>query len=237
MADNKTSENRKAVRARTDRDAKNEFISEERTHILRLTARILKRTVSESDDEYSTALLAVSEAIDSYDEGKGPFWNYAALVIRSRILDDLRKNGSSGKEFPADPASFSGDIDYDSEDGDIQLRQEIIDKTAVYTDSTLKFEIEALEQELSEFDIDLFELPECSPKSEKTKSACRELIERFFDPPPLTELFFKKKTLPVKDMLSRCSMNRKTFDRHRKFILTSILVRTGNYEGISAFLD
>lgn len=236
MTDNREDENIRAVRAKENAEEKNRFLGAEQAHILRLTARILKHTVSDSDDEFSIAMLAVSEAVDTYDEDKGPFWNYAALIIKSRILDDVRKNKSKDREILADPASFSGDIDYD-DTGSIKLREELNRKTAVYTDNSLKYEIEALEQELSEYGIDLFELPEYSPKSEKTKTACADLIKRFFDPPPLTGLFRKKKNLPVKEMLLRSSMNRKTFDRHRKYILASILVKDGDYEGIGAFLD
>ncbi|MCR4589623.1 MAG: hypothetical protein K5668_02240 [Lachnospiraceae bacterium] len=236
MNDNRADENYRAVRAKESVEKKNLFLSSEQTHILRLTAHILKRTVSDSDDEFSVAMLAVSEAVDSYDEDKGPFWNYAARVIRSRILDDVRKKNYRDRELLTDPASFSGDVDYE-DPGSIKLREELNRKTAVYTDHNLKYEIEALEQELSEYGIELFELPEYSPKSEKTKTACTDLIKRFFDPPPLTELFRKKKSLPVKEMLLRSSMNRKTFDRHRKYILASILVKDGDYEGIGAFLD
>ncbi len=236
MTVDKAFDNKRALAARENREKKNLFLTEERTHILRLTARILKCTVSECDDEFSIALLAVSEAIDSYAEEKGPFWNYAALVIRSRLLDEIRKSGKN-KEILTDPSSFSGDIDYESDSADIRLREELNRKTAVYTDNSLKYELEALETELGEYGIDLFELPANSPKSEKTKTACSEIIRKFFDPPPLTEIFKKKKALPVNEMLQRGSMNRKTFDRHRKFILASILIKSGDYEGIGAFLN
>ena len=236
MADKKYEENVRAAAAGESRDSKNKFLTEERTHILRLTARILKCTVSESDDEFSTALLAVSEALDSYNEEKGAFWSYASLVIRSRLIDMMKKNGKN-MELLTDPSSFSGDIDYDRDSADIKLREELNRKTAVYTDNSLKYELEALETELSEYGIDLFELPQSSPKSEKTKSACSNIIKRFFDPPPLTEIFKKKKSLPVAEMLERSDMNRKTFDRHRKYILTSILIKCGDYDNIGAFID
>ncbi|MBO6149349.1 MAG: hypothetical protein J6O55_08425 [Lachnospiraceae bacterium] len=223
--------------ARESPDGRNSFLSEEKEHILLLTARILKRTVSESDDEFSVALLAVSEAIDSYDENKGAFWSYAALVIKSRIIDEIRKRPYRDRELLLDPASFSGDPEYGDDDKDVRLRQEINEKTAIYTDSNLKYELCELEKELSEYGVDIFELPQHSPKSGKTKEACKDLIKKFFDPPPLTGLFRKKKALPVKEMLMRSGMNRKAFDRHRKFILASILIKTGDYGEIESFLE
>ena len=79
----KEKENEKAIAAKASPSAKNRFLTDEARHILHLTARILKRTVSINDDEWSVALMAVSEAIDSYDQEKNDFWNYAALVVGS----------------------------------------------------------------------------------------------------------------------------------------------------------
>ena len=91
MDDKKIKDNYRALEAGRDKGKKEAFLFDEQEHILRLTARILKRSVCDSDEEYSLALLAVSEAIDSFDDSKGAFWNYAALVIKRRIIDNMRK--------------------------------------------------------------------------------------------------------------------------------------------------
>ena len=236
MTDKKTEENKRALSAAQNTDKKNRFLTEERDHILYLTARILRKTVTDSDDEFSIALMAVSEALDSYDENKGAFWNYASLVIKSRILDEYRKQSSYNKELLLSPDSFSGETGDTERDAEISIRTELSKKTAVYIDNSLKDELSALDKELKAFDIDLFDLPQVSPKSEKTKKTCRELISAFFLPPPLTDLLRKTGKLPVNDLIRRYGASRKLIDRHRKFIVASILIKDGDYKEISEYI-
>ncbi len=235
--DNREAENKRAIAAGSDRQAKEQFLSEEQGHIMHLTARIMKRTITDSDDEYSIALIAVSDAIDSYDESKGPFWNYASLVIKSRIIDYIRKNRNGDSEMLVAPESFSGEIGDGEDDFSTGIRYEIQAKTAVYVDNELKHEIEALTEELQEYGIDLFALPAAAPKTVKTKESCLEVIKAFFLPPPLMDLLLKTKNLPVKELLERCSVSRKLIDRHRKYLLASIVAKGGDYSVISDYLS
>ena len=55
------------------------------------TAKFLKRDPSPEDDELSIAMFAFYEAIRSYSPIKGAFLKYAALQIRSRLIDNYRK--------------------------------------------------------------------------------------------------------------------------------------------------
>ena len=236
MKENKAEENKRAIDAAQNTDKKNRFLTEERDHILFLTARILRKTVTDSDDEFSIALMAVSEALDSYDENKGAFWNYASLVIKSRIYDEYRRQSSYDKELLLSPDSFSGEMENAERDAEISIRTEVSKKTAVYIDNSLKDELSALSRELETFGIDLFDLPGVSPKSEKTKKNCRELISAFFLPPPLTELLRKTGKLPVSDLIKRYGASRKLIDRHRKFIVASILIKDGDYKEISEYI-
>lgn len=230
------SENKISFRPPFSPEEKNDFLTAERDHILHLTARILKKTVTDSDDEFSIAMIAVSEALESYREERGSFWNYASLVIKSRILDEYRKNSSRSNEILLDPVSFGGDFKDEDNSADISIKSELNRKTAVYVDNGLKDELDALEEQLKDYDIDLFELPKVSPKSSKTKKDCMELIKAFFLPPPLMELLKKTGKLPVNELLKRYKASRKLIDRHRKFILASILIKDGDYSGIESFM-
>ncbi|MBQ9567674.1 MAG: hypothetical protein IJR31_06325 [Lachnospiraceae bacterium] len=91
----KTSEsaNERALLAKTDKEELEHFLSDEQSHILKLTGRLLGRNVTVSDDEYAIALTAVSEAIKNYDRTRGNFWSFASVVIKSRELDYYRRSG------------------------------------------------------------------------------------------------------------------------------------------------
>lgn len=219
---------------KSDPVKRNEFLMSEQDHILHLTARVLKRTVSRSDEEWSIALLAVNEALDSYEQTRGKFWNYAALVIGSRIKDHYRAALKYRHEISVSSQVFGENIEDD--EGQLGIQIEIRDKTAVYVDTDLRDELEELGKELSDYDIDLFELPKYSPKSQKTKSACRECVAAMFLPPPLVELLRRTRNLPVKEIMGRVRVKRKLIDRHRKFIVASALIEAGDYPHVIPFV-
>ncbi|MCR5403589.1 MAG: hypothetical protein K6E91_07180, partial [Butyrivibrio sp.] len=206
----------------------------EQDHILHLTARILKRTVSRSDEEWSIALLAVNEAIDSYEEERGKFWSYAALIIGSRIKDHYRAISKYQNEISISASSFGDDLE--EEDMQLGVQIEIREKTAVYVDTTLRDELEEFSKELTKYDIDLFELPKFAPKSQKTRQSCREIIKAIFLPPPIVDLLYKTKNLPVKEILERVDVKRKLIDRHRKYLIASTLVEAGDYPKMQPFV-
>ena len=232
----KDEQNKKALEAKDDLAKRNEFLSSESKHILNLTGVILKRRITDSDDEWSIALSAVSEAIDGYKLEKGDFWSYASIVIKSRLLDMYRREKRSG-EILVSPESFSGETD--EERGDLAMGIEIREKlaSASPSENNLKDEIAALSTELSEYKISFFDLAECSPKSEKTKFSCSMLIRSLFTPPPpLTKDLKNTKTLPIKAMLSRFKVSRKLIDRHRKYLIASALILDGDYPALADYL-
>ncbi len=237
MGINRENINDRVRYAGEDRGKKERFLEEEQDHILHLTARLLGRTVTDSSDEYIIALMAVSEAIDSYDDKKGSFWNYASLVIKSRIIDEYRAHGTNNAEISVAPEIFTGGSISEEESISISIRHEVEQKTAVYVDNNLKHEIEALSHELEEYGVDLFDLPASSPKSKKTKESCRELISVFFLPPPLVEALKRTKNLPTKELLKRCNVSRKLIDRYRKYLLASIIVKAGDYKEIMEYVN
>lgn len=78
-------EERAAVAAK-DKKLKNELIGEYRNFILSSASKTLKRAITDSDDEFMTAMIAFNEAIDSYDQSKGKFLSFASIIIRNRLI-------------------------------------------------------------------------------------------------------------------------------------------------------
>ncbi len=228
-------DNIRAVEAGCDKDKKNRFLMEERVHILRLTAVILRHRITDSDDEFSIALIAVSDAIDHYSESKGDFWAFAAVVTRNRLFDYLRREKRIGdRETDVSPEAFSGDAGEDDETdaASITVAKMSIEKDV---DSDLKQEIVAIRDELNDYDITFRDLAEVSPKSEKTKRDCGLAIAAMFLPPPLVEFLLRKKRLPLAEIEKRTGVKRKLLDRHRKHIVAATLVCAGDYPHLQEY--
>ena len=232
------SANDRALLAKADREELEHFLSDEQQHILRLTGRLLKRSLTVSDDEYSIALMAVSEAVKNYDRTRGDFWSFASVVIKSRELDYYRHSASlNDREMPVAPEIFSADSGHGmEEERDRALQHDINEKTAVYVDTALKDEIEDLKEKLAEYDISFFDLAGCSPKAKKSREACSQVLKAIFTPPPLMEEIIKSKSLPIKKIIERQKVSRKLIDRHRKYLMSAALIIDGDYPNIAEYI-
>ena len=229
-------ENKRVCEAKSDSQIRESFLLEEQIHIVRLTSVILKRNVTMSDDEYSIALIAVSDAIDGYDPGKNDFWPYAAFVIRNRLVDYYRKE-SSRKEVPVAPDAFEGNTDEEAPDLDVSL--EVRDKIRVKSlgvNTTLRDEIETFNSELSKYGISLNDLVECSPKSKKTKNGCADIINAIFLPPSMAGYIKSNGKIPATELLARANLQKKLMERHRKFLIAATVILSGDYPKLSEYV-
>lgn len=227
--------NERALLAQSDSDELEHFLSDEQQHILKLTARLIGKSLTVNDDEYSIALTAVVEAVKKYERIRGDFWSFASLVIKSRELDFYRSNASiNDREMPVAPELFTSDMV--EEDRDRALQNDINDRTAVYVDTALKDEIEDLKEKLAGYGISFFDLAECSPKAKKSREVCSRVLEAVFTPPPLMEEIIKNKALPIKKILERQSVSRKLIDRHRKYLMCAALIIDGDYPNIAEYI-
>lgn len=213
-------EERAAVAAK-DEKLKNEFIGEYRNFILSYASKTLKRAVTDSDDEFMTAMIAFNEAIDSYDPNKGKFLSFASMIIRNRLIDELRRNSRNTA------ATFS---ELENENGtpfDIPS----------FENHDIKWEIEALTAKLWEFGISFFKLAEVSPKSRKTKRLCFDAVRYIINDNRLLDDVLTKHILPVKEVSEGVPLNRKALERHRKYIIAAVIIVTQDYPEISAYFN
>lgn len=231
------SDSARAVEAKGDPAKKDSFLAEEQVHILKLTSVILKKGVTMSDDEYSVALIAASEAIDTYDPAKNSdFWSYAALVIRNRLADLYRRESRS-LEVSVSPHAFEGSTQADDPEFSVSLEiKEKITVKSLGVNSDLADEMKALEEELGKFGISFSDLVSCSPKSKKTKAGCADVIRLIFFPPPLADLVKRTGKLPATEIRNRGKADKKLMERHRKYLIAATVILSGDYPGLSEYL-
>lgn len=211
----------RAAAAAKDEKLKNELIGEYRNFILSSASKTLNRGITDSDDEFMTAMIAFNEAIDSYDRDKGKFLSFASVIIRNRLIDELRRNSRNAA------ATFS------------ELENEVgtpFDIPSIDSHD-IKWEIEALTAELKEFGISFFELTAVSPKSRKTKRLCFDAVRYIIKHDRLLKTVISKHILPVKEVSDGVPLNRKTLERHRKYIIAAVIIVTQDYPEISAYFN
>ena len=194
--------------------------------------KFMSRICTEQDDEYSIAMMAFYEAIMGYEISRGAFLRYAALLIKSWLIDYNRKE-----------ARHRGAIslyEENSGDDDRMLMDTIADDKDVFEISAAR---EATRQEIIEllevmsgFGVNFSDVADNSPKQERTLQACAAAIRYARDNPELLDELLRTKKLPLAQLVSGSGVERKTLERHRKYILAMLLIQTNGYEMIRGHL-
>ncbi|MEG0898011.1 MAG: sigma factor [Ruthenibacterium sp.] len=210
------------------------LIQQYKPFILKCASDCAKQYIADTDDEWSIALLAFSEAIDKYQQAEGHFLSFAKLVIWRRLYDYFGANQKYNREIPVAPSVFSGEVQDDEMLTDIhlQVRDSLI--TAVKTDIT--DEIEAVNALFSAYGFTFFELAACSPKAEKTKAACTKVIVYLLKNSILTNELRKTRQLSIKLLEEKTQVPRKILERHRKYIIAVVELLSGEYPCLTDYL-
>jgi RNA polymerase sigma factor len=210
---------RSALAAKTDEQALNNLIEAQKPWILRVCSDVTHRYITDSDDEWSTALLAFHEAVQSYDESKGAFLAFASVVIRRRLLDDIRSQWRHKGEIHV----LEGELEEEPD-------------RSIDTAQAAREEIAAAQAILKPYGFSFFDLAESSPKAEKTKDACCKAVLALLKNEELLEKMRKNKALPMKELELASGVARKILDRHRRYIIAAAEILSGEYPVLAEYL-
>ena len=190
------------------------------------TAKFLRRPPIEGqDDELSIALMAFHEAIHGYSRLRGAFLRYAAMLIRSRLIDYSRRE-----------KKHSGVLSIDAKDREEeQPLAETLSSPEDFAESgalreATRQEIEELRQQMEDFGVSLGDVADNCPKQRRTLDACRKALSYAHDHSELMEEFLRTKRLPLTALSEGSGAERKTLERHRKYLVALLLIHTNGYE-------
>jgi len=206
-----------AVQAVEDERKFSAFMERHELFILKTASKISKHYVSKSDDEWSVAMGAFSDAVVKYDFEQGSFISFAERIIHQRLVDHFRIRGRHSVEIPVD-----------------FIEEEAI---VLYNDSSLILEIEAVTQILMNYGFSFMDLVDCSPKAEKTKKACAKAVKYISLNPLLMQEMRSSKQLPLKVIEKNAGVPRKIMERHRKYLIAAVEILNGDYPYLSDHLN
>ncbi len=209
-----------------------EFIKEYEVFILHTAHKGAGQYITKRDDQWSVALLAFHEAVNSYDFDKGSFLPFAEIVIKRRLYDYSRKEGRHDCEVLIDSYTF----EYDLEDDNAAVKYEVMAKTAAGQESDAKLEIQMISEVLGGYGVTFMELAEASPKAGKTKTVCGSAIRFLTQNPLLLNEMRRTKSLPLKIIEKNKNLPRKVLERHRKYIIAGAEIISGDYPILSEYL-
>lgn len=200
------------------------------------TAKFLGRSPQQGrDDELGIAMFAFHEAVMAYDRARGAFMPLAATSIRNRLIDFARRERRHADVLSLDERRSTSDDEDErtivetiaSERDEIGERQ---------TREASRREIAEFVARLSDFGLTLLDVSENCPKQERTLAACQRVLCHARQAPELLERLEKTGKLPVAELAAGSGVERKTIERHRRYLVAALLAFTNGFEIIRGHL-
>lgn len=208
---------------------RNEFISSYIPFILKVTSKTVGKYIDiKNSDEYSVALSAFNESIDSYSFEKNyNFFLFSEQVIKRRLIDYARKV-SRQKEYPF--SYFEEDYNFEEEP--------YLNSTYFQMDEIESREsIRDFSNRLREYDISLLELTRSIPKHRDSKKLCIRIARALAEDDKLYEKFVRNKSIPRSELKKRIGVHNKTIGNNRKYIIAICLIIRGDLELSQKYLQ
>lgn len=226
-----------AVAAAGSETAREDFIRQQESLILKTASRASYRYITKSDDEWSVALSAFSDAIDRYDLSRGDFLPFAQMLMKRALIDYHRSESSHLTEISTSPFVLEGlDDAEDESDLDRSVYLAVADQSSAIADRSLQDEIIAANEMLLRYGFRFFDLTECSPQQDKTKQECAKAVRYVLSQPDLLHELEKSKKIPVRAIANGSGISKKTLDRYRKYIIMAILILNEDFPQLSEYL-
>lgn len=213
-------------KAKKDSKAADDLIQAYLPFIRSETAKFLHRAPVQEDDELSIAMFAFYEAIKGYSRLRGAFLKYAAMQIRSRLIDYYRREKRNMGQISLDSSS--------PDDDSPELIDTIRDDHDHYEESQMReatrLEIEELSQQMQDFGVSMQDIADNFPKQRRTLAICQKAVHFARNDPALLEEFLRTKRVPLAKLAEGAGVDRKPLERHRRYLVAVLLICTNGYE-------
>lgn len=190
------------------------------------TGKFLKRPPVEGrDDELGIAMMAFYEAIGGYSKERRAFLSYAAMLIRSRLIDNVRKEQKHTYDVSMDAPL--GDEDTTLADVLADSRNE--QEERLMREATRE-EIAELVAQMKGFGVELSDVADNCPRQQRTLEACRKALQYARENPALLDELLRTGKLPISSLSAGSGAERKTLERHRKYMVALLLIYTNGFD-------
>ena len=221
--------------AQQSADAADGLIRQYMPYVKSETAKFLKRIPRVGhDDELNIAMFAFYESILSYRQEKGAFLRFASTGIRNRLIDYYRKEkrhqGLVSLEQPIDSEGEDSRTLMDHIDTGRDEAAELAEQSAA------KEEILHFSAQLASFGLSLGDIADSCPRQDRTLAACQKALAFAIEYPELLDQLVQTKKLPLAQLCAGAGVERKTLERHRKYMIAILLAYTNGFEIIRGHL-
>ena len=192
------------------------------------------RKTMERHRKYLVAiLLAFYEAVLAYEKSRGAFLPYAARAIKNRLIDHYRTEKRHGNVI-----SLHTPLGGEEDGGELlDTIPDTVDHAGDYAVRTAsRREIQEFSEKLAQFGLTFSDVADNCPRQERTFAACRRVLDFARTQPELLKRVEDTGKLPMGELSAGSGTDKKTIERHRKYLVAILLAFTNGYEIIRGHL-
>ncbi len=208
--------NERAAAALHSKDELESLIIDYRPFIVSCVDAALGKRHRLRDDAISVAMIAFEESVRRYRTESGNFLMFSKNVIRCRLIDFMRKNKHG---------DFFVSFDDCAANKSFRVNQDV---QSVYN-NFLQLEIAELTEAVNIMGFSFTDVVKCSPRTSKTRIACKKVARVFSADEKLYPHFKKTKQLPLQQLEGASGISKKTIARHRYYIICLAEILSGEY--------
>ena len=175
------------------------------------------------------------EAVMAYDRTRGAFLPLAAMTIKNRLIDFRRRERRHAEVSSLDERRPSADEEDDRPliESLASERDEIEEREMRRASRT---EISEFSAKLEGFGVSLYDVAENCPRQQRTLEACRLALAYARRHADLLDRLERTGKLPITELSRGSGVERKTLERHRRYLVALLLAYTNGYEIIRGHL-
>ena len=212
--------------AQQDTEAADALIRQYLPFIRAETVRFTHEAIEHGqEDALSIAMFAFYESILRYQASRGAFLPFAARNIRNRLIDqaraERRHRGHLSLQTPVgeDAEGELGDTLADPEDAPAALEHRLASRQ----------EVDELGRNQASFGLQYSDVADNCPRQTRTLAACRRVLAYARANPALLDKLEQTGRLPLQQLADAPGVERKTLERHRKYLVAILLAFTNGY--------
>ena len=185
------------------------------------------------DELFNVAQLGFYEAVKRFDSTRGHFFPFAKLLVRNSIIDHVRKAYRKRDTVSLDEecqdegremSSLLGKVSIERYDSDMRQKK-------------IAEELSQFRRDLASWKISMESLVKESPKHLAQKTSYKGIVQIIMNTPGILDTIIKKHYLPVKEISKLSGLPQKKIERARTFILAAILIKIGDYDFLSDYVE
>lgn len=221
---------REIIEARQSKNKREKFIEKYFPFIIKTITKTTGNYVEIENDIYlSIGLETFNEAIEKYNDQKGKFLTYAEILIKNKIIDEMRKNQKRSKNTESlevillnkkSPKEFI-------EGSPSDLTNRMIKKE----------EIKIFKEKLSNHKITLQDLLIESPKHKDTRVNCYRISKIIEKDSICSKAIWENAKFLRNRIVQLAKVTEKIIKGNRKFIIATSIILIGQLTTFIEFLD